>query len=262
MKVTFYPELSVPVGFLVIIEDNGLSITLYRYPREDDPKELIQDGVAISNHFADTEMVLSAPVRLSYPDLQQRAEFSDYALWALPLYDQNLQQPFGLPFNRAVETQVSKRTREESLRRQENVPIRLMVPFKSSKLADCTLHVSTHPDLPLIVNAEAIQMDLYQSIAQAMPVIRLAKPVLKIPADGYGVAEVAVTDQGGAILPVGCDLYLEETGGYLPRRRIPALDGKASFKVGALGLEPGDSFKVKLGFRHYSGLADLVVRVV
>ena len=48
---------------------------------------------------------------------------------------------------------------------------------------------------------------------------------------------------------------------WLMRREQFALF-EAWFRVGALGLAPGDSFWVKAGFRHYSGVAELAFRVV
>ena len=62
----------------------------------------------------------------------------------------------------------------------------------------------------------------------------------------------------------GYYLAADEIGGgeYLPKRRVSAPSGSASFKVAATGLDPGDTFKVKVGFRNYSGLLDVPFEVV
>ncbi len=39
-------------------------------------------------------------------------------------------------------------------------------------------------------------------------------------------------------------------------------DGKAQFKVMALGLDVGDTIRVKAGFRHYGGLAEHSLQVI
>ena len=262
MRITFSTDLPVPVGFVLHVGEDGFSAALYRPAREDDPEALVRDGGDIGTPLTGMLVAVSAPVPVTYDDLRLRPEFSDHGLWAMPLREHDFRQPFGVPFNRAAETLVTKRTREESLRRQENVPIRLLVPFRNSAFSDCTLHVATHPDLPLVVDGTPEKMDLQDSIARAMPVLRLHPSELTVPADGYGVAEVRVTDRDGRVLPAFCELHLEETGGYLPRRRVAVADGRASFKVGALGLEAGEAFRVKVGFRHFSGLADLNVMVV
>jgi len=53
-----------------------------------------------------------------------------------------------------------------------------------------------------------------------------------------------------------CEVHLETTGGQLARSRLSLDAGKGSFAVSASGLEPGERFKIKAGFRHYSGVAE------
>ena len=262
MRITFFPDLPAPVGFLLHVDEDGFSVAVYRSRQDTDPEDAIRDGGDFDVALTGMAVAVSAPVPVAYADLRRRPEFSDHGLWGFPLQEHDFRQPLGLPFNRAAETLLTKRTREESLRRQENVPLRLLVPFRNSAFSDCTLHVATHPDLPLVVDGTPEKMDLQESVAGAMPVLRLLPVELVVPANGYGVAEVTVTDRDGQVLPAACDLYLEETGGYLPRRRIAVAEGLAAFKVGALGLEAGEAFRVKVGFRHFSGLADLNVTVV
>ena len=62
--------------------------------------------------------------------------------------------------------------------------------------------------------------------------------------------------------PLKIALYLEETGGYLPMKRVQTVGGLARFKVGALGLKAGDAFKVKVGLRNFSGMLDVPFEVV
>ena len=66
-----------------------------------------------------------------------------------------------------------------------------------------------------------------------------------------------IVDSDGNTINHATDVYLEHTGGYLPHHRISITDGTGSFKVGALGMTSGDMFKVKIGFRSYTGLADV-----
>ena len=57
------------------------------------------------------------------------------------------------------------------------------------------------------------------------------------------------------------EAYLESTGGYLPKTRVPIVDGLGSFKVTALGLDTDDEFKVKIGFRNLTGVHDVNYKV-
>jgi hypothetical protein len=59
-----------------------------------------------------------------------------------------------------------------------------------------------------------------------------------------------------------CVIYLENTGGYLPKKRVNLKDGVGSFKVTALGLEADDTFKVKIGFQNYTGVEEVTYKVV
>ena len=67
---------------------------------------------------------------------------------------------------------------------------------------------------------------------------------------------------GKRITGVDTEFFLEATGGYLPMRRIAAPAGEARFNVLALANQPGDRFKVKVGFRHVSGLAEHTLTIV
>lgn len=58
------------------------------------------------------------------------------------------------------------------------------------------------------------------------------------------------------------EVYLEAVNGYLPKNRI-MLDenGHATFKAMSLGLEPGDTMRIKAGFRYNTGIADFTLHV-
>lgn len=57
------------------------------------------------------------------------------------------------------------------------------------------------------------------------------------------------------------EVELENVNGYLPKTRL-ALNGPATFMVYATGLEPGDTIKIKAGFRYWSSVAEKVTGVV
>ena len=57
-------------------------------------------------------------------------------------------------------------------------------------------------------------------------------------------------------------IYLEAVNGYLPKTRVIPINGSVVFKYKALGLEPGDTMRVKAGFHRYTGLAELEIKVV
>lgn len=59
------------------------------------------------------------------------------------------------------------------------------------------------------------------------------------------------------------ELELEAVNGYLPKNRIQLDEnGCGTFRFYALHLEPGDTMRVKAGFRYQVGMADLEFKVV
>lgn len=95
-------------------------------------------------------------------------------------------------------------------------------------------------------------------IAELLPTIRLVRGGGSLAADEVGTVEVAVCTNSGAILhDWDGEVFLEQTGGYLPMLRVPVTNGLGRFRVMPLGLDSGDQFKVKVGFRLFSGVLDV-----
>lgn len=56
-------------------------------------------------------------------------------------------------------------------------------------------------------------------------------------------------------------IYVETTGGYINKNRIIS-NPSGSISVRPLDLSPGDEFKVKFGWRHYTGASETSVKVI
>ena len=112
----------------------------------------------------------------------------------------------------------------------------------------------------------ATDLDYLNVFPAAMPGVRLTGGGGPIKAGGSSNVEVALVDADAKAdatpLLRSTTLYLEETAGFLPKRRIAVQNGTASFNVLATGLDPGDRFKVKVGFRNFSGVLDIPFEVV
>ena len=78
-----------------------------------------------------------------------------------------------------------------------------------------------------------------------------------IDAGGTDTVNFKMVDNSDTLIEKSSEAYLESTGGYLPKTRVPITDGLGSFKITALGLESGDKFKVKIGFRNLTGVHDI-----
>ena len=65
---------------------------------------------------------------------------------------------------------------------------------------------------------------------------------------------------GGEICDQPLDVELEHVNGYLPKTRL-RVRGEATFRASALGLLPGDTLKVKAGFRYWAAVAEKNIEV-
>lgn len=83
-----------------------------------------------------------------------------------------------------------------------------------------------------------------------------------VAADGTVTLTATVaTVPTGTSVNYASDLYIEASAGYLPKKRVPVVNGTATFKVTALGLAAGDTIKVKIGTRFLTGLASKTITV-
>lgn len=96
-------------------------------------------------------------------------------------------------------------------------------------------------------------------IAPVMPRLRLRGPKV-VPPDGRAVCFVEAL-LNGEPYPGLLDVHLECVNGFLPRTRLRVADEAVSFPVLSTGLEPGDSIKIKAGFRFMVAQAEYVIRV-
>jgi hypothetical protein len=58
------------------------------------------------------------------------------------------------------------------------------------------------------------------------------------------------------------NVYIEHTGGYVNKQRVLVTPAGANVTVRALDLDPGDQFKVKVGWRNYSGVSEINYTVI
>ena len=82
---------------------------------------------------------------------------------------------------------------------------------------------------------------------EAFPHFNITSGGDSITADGHDTVNFKMVDKDDNLIEKNSEAYLESTGGYLPKTRIPITNGLGSFKVTALGLEASDTFKIKIG---------------
>ena len=105
--------------------------------------------------------------------------------------------------------------------------------------------------------------DVLRGAQKPFAEIALSSNAIDLAPDAYGTVTAQLVDGAGkAIRDAEAELFIEATGGYLPQQRAMTSKGKTQFRIGALGLAAGESFRVKVGFRHFSSVAEVKVQVV
>lgn len=196
------------------------------------------------------------------PALLGAAACSDRAAWMF--MDSNAGR-FTAPFNRTLAYLPARANKDIVYAdRQQNAALTICQPFADSPLEDCTLFVKYneaagyfHEFLGTIPRVQGTP-----SPQDVWPRIRLIGPT-EISADGYATVHVEVLHPERDEIDARCNstLYLEDVDGYCPNLRAKVTEGRASFRVGALGLEPGEKVRIKVGWRNWPGEADYIANV-
>lgn len=143
----------------------------------------------------------------------------------------------------------------------------ILVPFKTSPTEDWTLGFNVFsPELVRVSrNIEVIPaITLALVREETLPVVRfVGSKTAEVAATG----EVAVsfqleTPDGTPVVDREADVYLDATAGYLVARRITTVGGAGSTTFRADGMASGNTAKIKVGFKFFTGTDDLVVRVL
>ena len=212
---------------------------------------------------------------LDLNSLQQHAEFSDHASFMLyaPV---GVMERFGTPAgffqqtpNLYAATLASKMDAQayHATVLQTHPLGHILVPFKSSPLEDWSLGFNVFD--PVLIKAgggieiiPAISLALVRE--ETLPVVQFIGPN---PVDVAGNGEAAIefrleTPEGVPITDRDAEVYLEATAGYLVGRRIKTVGGQGSTSFRPDGMVVGESAKIKVGFKYFSGTDDLMVNVL
>lgn len=202
-------------------------------------------------------------------DLNSRigaGEWVDRSNWLFPITGDQPQSPI----NVNLETYRSKsRSPRYLMQKGMNCALQMIVPFTSRALKDCTYSLCYNEEHGFASNikkwAEVTFVDVTQNgyNFKFYPILKIAgdKTVEK---DGTVTLNLTLTTPEGESLPgETSEAYIESISGYLPKTRVQVKGGtKTPFKVMALGLDAGDEIRVKVGFRHYTGVAEHTLTVI
>ena len=154
---------------------------------------------------------------------------------------------------------------------QNNLSVGFVVPFADSTFDECAVTVNINPDVNkgdcVVVGVDPADVERtdYSASAQVrelilLPGVQIAAPQACTP-DGLVDVAVQVVDANDQPILRDAEIYLEAVNGYLPKTRVKTVDGKARVPFMAWGLVPGDSARIKAGFKYFSGAADAVIQI-
>lgn len=191
-------------------------------------------------------------------------EKSDAACWVIGVgYTSDEGNNHSFPAFNSLAYSTSSKAHPMRESRHNGAPVALMMyhSFADDNYTDASYTMKYNKAYGFSTNMsgweKASDYNYLTELASSLPSISITSGGGSIDADGYDTVGFDVVDSGGNKLSSNGDIYLEHTGGYLPMNRVATTNGSGSFKVGALGMTSGDSFKVKVGFRNYSGLVDV-----
>jgi len=226
-------------------------------------------GALLADRFQDRVFCELGAGALDIDALQDRAEWSDHGNWLFPLSTPYSAGTAGLPlapFNRFPVSLASKMPAPRHLAvAAVNLPLQVYMPFRTCDFDSCSFRLTLHPDYGLVGNLDPGPEHTAGEIPaigrKALPSLRLNAPSALEPDASATVDVRVVNSRGRPIGDVAPEIFLEATGGYLPHRRVQAEAGAGSFRFVALGLEAGDTVRLKAGFRHFSGVAEAEIAV-
>ena len=187
-------------------------------------------------------------------------ELSDVACWSIGVHYNGFLSPSCNTIPYTFDTKAHPL--RESRRQQTPVALMLYQQFKDDKFTDCSMTLKYNRGFGFSTNiltgwSKGSGYNYLDQMMAAFPKFEVTSGGGTIDADGTDTVEFKMIDSDDNTIDKNTTVYLEHTGGYLPKKRVTLTNGTGSFKVKALGLESSDTFKVKIGFKTLTGITDI-----
>lgn len=243
----------IPFHTIFSVSDDRLDITFAKTADEKtEQPQLIEQGgekvaLEIMNHF---EIGLS--------EFWTAQDWKDACIWGIGII------PFSKlhVYNMLADSFAARRPLSKNVL---FIPVmttmKIVVPFTEATFGDMDFFIE-RPDASSLLIAEGVTELDYAAFAAcrdaSLPRVVMEGPD-SVPQDGYADISAKVFHKGSP-LEHPMDVEVESVNGYLPKTRL-RVTGSGSFKVGALGLERGDTIKIKAGFRYLGATSEKIITV-
>jgi hypothetical protein len=152
---------------------------------------------------------------------------------------------------------------------KENSMLGFNVPLADSNFDECFLTLNMHTSLGGYVIEGVEESEVLSLGYETHEITReMVFPSLQVTGpktsklDSPIEFSVQIVDGVGNHLSQDAEIYFESINGYLPKPRKKTSNGHALIRVLPIGLEIGDTVRLKAGFKFYPALDDALVTIV
>lgn len=222
----------------------------------------VQDGSLFDPSLEGRAISIHPPFVLPLEAFRRRREWKEVSVWTV-VFSQPASKPEGL-INLFAEAFPARWSPGQiAVVHGRPTHVHIQVPFSDSDFSGMSYRVFLPSADSALFASEPFGLVTLQQISttpmEDLPNLAISGPDSMVP-DELAVFEVMPSFLGE---PTSRKLSveLESVNGYLPKSRID-LRGPGVFRIRALDLEPGDTMKIKAGFRYRPSVAEKEVRII
>jgi len=224
-----------------------------------------QNGFIVSQKMTNeegTETIYFFDTEVLYEDIKARKDFADYSCYNI------FEGKFGV-FNMFANSKSAKLSGQDfAIFNGGNSAVCLIIPFKNSPVEDWVLSIQVQKDEPE-------WFELVGATGTAMPINHCGNSAVRednLPSVHFDNASISgntnevlelpftVKNADGTTANIDAEVYFETTGGFLPVTRKVAKGNGTAF-ISLRDVPKGERFKVKVGFKNFSGISECQVTV-
>lgn len=242
------------------IEPQRLEIIIAQETGDKDDGAL--DGACVHEDFAGLRLQAPLHFTSSIEELWKHRQWKDASVWCLKSVD-----AYSSPclYNLLAETLPARKTfRDASGIFGLESFIAVFVPYAEADFSDMHYRVLlSDKGERLVANIPIVEKGrdfLDTCFEELLPTLSISGPDSLNP-DAQGEYTLRAF-LNGEVCEQPLDVELEHVNGYLPKTRVRVRDGEGAFRACALGLLPGDTLKIKAGFRYRASVAEKKIEVV
>ena len=224
-----------------------------------------QNGFIVSQSMKNndqTQIIYSNNTEVLFEDIKARNDFADYSCY-------NIFEGYSGVFNMFANSKSAKLSGQDfAIFNGGNSAVCLIIPFKNSPVEDWVLSIQVQKDEPE-------WFELVGTTGTAMPTNHCGHSAVRednLPSVHFDNANISgdtnevlelpfiVKNADGTTANTKAEVYFETTGGFLPVTRKVA-EGNGTAFISLRDVPKGERFKVKAGFKNFSGISECQVTV-